>query len=303
MVDVTLLGTGGMMPLPYRWLTSLMIRYNGSSLLIDCGEGTQITMKQRGWSANPIDVICFTHYHADHISGLPGLLLDMANSDRTEPVTLIGPKGLERVVSGLRVIAPELPFEVRLIEFSGEWETFELFGYRLKAFKVNHSITCYGYSFEVDRAGRFDKDAAVANNIPLEFWSRLQSGETIVSGDVTYEPSMVMGPDRKGIKVTYCTDTRPVPSITENAAGSDLCILEGMYGEAEDAPKALKKKHMTMQEAAKIAAQAGVRELWLTHFSPSMGRAKKYEAEIKEIFPSSLIPKDGESRELNFEED
>jgi ribonuclease Z len=303
MVDVTLLGTGGMMPLPYRWLTSLMIRYNGSSLLIDCGEGTQITMKQRGWSANPIDVICFTHYHADHISGLPGLLLDMANSDRTEPVTLIGPKGLERVVSGLRVIAPELPFEVKLTEFSGEGESFELFGYRLKSFKVNHSVTCYGYTFEIDRAGRFDKDAAVANNIPLEFWSRLQNGETIVSGDVTYEPSMVMGPDRKGIKVTYCTDTRPVPAITENAAGSDLCILEGMYGEAEDAPKALKKKHMTMQEAAAIAAQAGVHELWLTHFSPSMGRAKKYETEIKEIFPSSLIPKDGETRELNFEED
>ena len=303
MVDVTLLGTGGMMPLPYRWLTSLMIRYNGSSLLIDCGEGTQITMKQRGWSANPIDVICFTHYHADHISGLPGLLLDMANSDRTEPVTLIGPKGLERVVSGLRVIAPELPFEVKLTEFSGEGESFELFGYRLKSFKVNHSVTCYGYTFEIDRAGRFDKDAAVANNIPLEFWSRLQNGETIVSDDVTYEPSMVMGPDRKGIKVTYCTDTRPVPAITENAAGSDLCILEGMYGEAEDAPKALKKKHMTMQEAAAIAAQAGVRELWLTHFSPSMGRAKKYETEIKEIFPSSLIPKDGETRELNFEED
>ncbi|MBP5762926.1 MAG: ribonuclease Z, partial [Lachnospiraceae bacterium] len=275
MVDVTLLGTGGMMPLPYRWLTSLMIRYNGSSLLIDCGEGTQITMKQRGWSANPIDVICFTHYHADHISGLPGLLLDMANSDRTEPVTLIGPKGLERVVSGLRVIAPELPFEVKLLEFSGDGETFELFGYRLKSFKVNHSVTCYGYTFEIDRAGRFDKDAAVANNIPLEFWSRLQSGETIVSGDVTYEPSMVMGPDRKGIKVTYCTDTRPVPAITENAAGSDLCILEGMYGEAEDAPKALKKNHMTMQEAANVAAQAGVHELWLTHFSPSMGRAKK----------------------------
>ncbi|MBP5253701.1 MAG: ribonuclease Z, partial [Lachnospiraceae bacterium] len=224
-------------------------------------------------------------------------------SDRTEPVTLIGPKGLERVVSGLRVIAPELPFEVKLLEFSGEGETFELFGYRLKSFKVNHSVTCYGYTFEIDRAGRFDKDAAVANNIPLEFWSRLQSGETIVSGDVTYEPSMVMGPDRKGIKVTYCTDTRPVPAITENAAGSDLCILEGMYGEAEDAPKALKKKHMTMQEAANVAAQAGVHELWLTHFSPSMGRAKKYEAEIKEIFPAALIPKDGETRELNFEED
>jgi ribonuclease Z len=302
MVDVTLLGTGGMMPLPYRWLTSLMIRYNGSSLLIDCGEGTQITMKQRGWSANPIDVICFTHYHADHISGLPGLLLDMANSDRTEPVTLIGPKGLERVVSGLRVIAPELPFEVKLTEFSGEGESFELFGYRLKSFKVNHSVTCYGYTFEIDRAGRFDKDAAVANNIPLEFWSRLQNGETIVRGDVTYEPSMVMGPDRKGIKVTYCTDTRPVPAITENAAGSDLCILEGMYGEAEDAPKALKKKHMTMQEAAVIAAQAGVHELWLTHFSPSMGRADRYANAVKNIFPRTVIPKDGETMELNFEE-
>ena len=229
MVDVTLLGTGGMMPLPYRWLTSLMVRYNGSSLLIDCGEGTQIAMRERGWSPNPIDVICFTHYHADHISGLPGLLLDMANSDRTAPVTIIGPRGLERVVSGLRVIAPELPFEVVLKEFSGNEETFKMFGYRLKAFRVNHSITCYGYTFEIDRAGRFDKTAAEQKNIPLQFWSRLQKGEIITDGDVTYEPSMVMGPDRKGIKIIYCTDTRPVPVITENAAGSDLCILEGMY--------------------------------------------------------------------------
>jgi len=303
MVDVTLLGTGGMMPLPYRWLTSLMIRYNGSSLLIDCGEGTQIAMRERGWSANPIDVICFTHYHADHISGLPGLLLDMANSDRTEPVTVIGPKGLERVVNGLRVIAPELPFEVRLREFSGEGEVFEIFGYRLKAFRVSHSVPCYGYTFEVDRAGKFDRDAAVGNNIPLEFWSRLQSGETVTEDGMTYVPEMVMGPARKGIKITYCTDTRPVPVISENAAGSDLCILEGMYGDAEDAPKALKKKHMTMQEAAGIAASAEVKHLWLTHFSPSMGKAKRYEAQIREIFPDSLIPKDGETMELNFEED
>ena len=302
MVDVTLLGTGGMMPLPYRWLTSLMVRYNGSSLLIDCGEGTQIAMRERGWSPNPIDVICFTHYHADHISGLPGLLLDMANSDRTAPVTIIGPRGLERVVSGLRVIAPELPFEVVLKEFSGNEETFEMFGYRLKAFRVNHSITCYGYTFEIDRAGRFDKTAAEQKNIPLQFWSRLQKGEIITDGDVTYEPSMVMGPDRKGIKITYCTDTRPVPVITENAARSDLCILEGMYGDEEEAAKALKKKHMTMQEAAQIAADADVAELWLTHFSPSMGRADRYANAVKNIFPRTVIPKDGETMELNFEE-
>ena len=302
MVDVTLLGTGGMMPLPYRWLTSLMVRYNGSSLLIDCGEGTQIAMRERGWSPNPIDVICFTHYHADHISGLPGLLLDMANSDRTEAIDIYGPKGLERVVSGLRVIAPELPFEVRLHEFSGPEQIIETHGYRLKAFKVNHSVTCYGYTFEIDRAGKFDKDAAVAAGIPLEYWSRLQNGESITAGDVTYVPSMVMGPDRKGIKLTYCTDTRPVPVIAENAAGSDLCILEGMYGDPEDEQKALKKKHMTMYEAAQIAADACVDKLWLTHFSPSMGRASRYASDVKKIFENTLIPEDGETMELNFEE-
>lgn len=96
MLDVCLLGTGGMMPLPYRWLTSLMMRYNGSSILIDCGEGTQIAIKEKGWSFKPIDVICFTHFHGDHISGLPGLLLTMGNADRKEPLTLIGPRGLEK---------------------------------------------------------------------------------------------------------------------------------------------------------------------------------------------------------------
>lgn len=153
MLDVCLLGTGGMMPLPYRWLTALMVRYNGSSVLIDCGEGTQIAIKEKGWSFKPIDVICFTHYHGDHISGLPGLLLTMGNADRTEPLTLVGPKGLERVVNSLRVIAPELPFSIKYIEITEPEQTFEMNGYRLKAFRVNHNVTCYGYSMEIDRAG------------------------------------------------------------------------------------------------------------------------------------------------------
>src|SRR5574344_1126800 len=143
MLDLCLLGTGGMMPLPKRWLTALMTRYNGSSLLIVCGEGTQLAIKECGWSFNPIDVICFTHYHADHISGLPGLLLTMGNADRTKPVTMIGPKGLERVVNSLRVIAPELPFELKFIELTSDTESIDICGYHIDAFRVNHNIVCY----------------------------------------------------------------------------------------------------------------------------------------------------------------
>ena len=161
MLDVCLLGSGGMMPLPYRFLTALMTRFNGSSLLIDCGEGTQVAVKERGWSFKPIDVICFTHYHGDHISGLPGLLLTMGNADRREPLTLIGPKGLERVVSCLRVIAPELPFPIIYREIEGPEQTFEMNGYRLKAFRVNHNVLCYGYTLEIDRAGKFDVERAI----------------------------------------------------------------------------------------------------------------------------------------------
>ena len=175
MLDVCLVGTGGMMPLPRRWLTALMTRYNGSSLLIDCGEGTQVAIKEKGWSFKPIDVICFTHYHGDHISGLPGLLLTMGNADRTEPLTLIGPRGLERVVNALRVIAPELPFEIRFIEITKPEEVIELNGYRITAFKVNHNVICYGYTLEILRQGKFSPvrafviDAAAKINFTAPF--------------------------------------------------------------------------------------------------------------------------------------
>ena len=238
MLDVCLLGTGGMMPLPRRYLTSFLARYNGSSLMIDCGEGTQVAVKEKGWSFKPIDVICFTHYHGDHISGLPGLLLTMGNADRREPLTLIGPKGLERVVSCLRVIAPELPFPIIYQEIQGAEQTFELNGYRLKAFRVNHNVLCYGYTIEIDRAGKFDVERARANEIPQKYWSRLQKGEVIEDGGRVLTPDMVLGPQRKGIKLTYCTDTRPVPVIAECAKQADLFICEGMYGEEDKIEKA-----------------------------------------------------------------
>lgn len=300
MLDVCLLGCGGMMPLPYRWLTALMTRFNGSSLLIDCGEGTQVAIKEKGWSFKPIDVICFTHYHGDHISGLPGLLLTMGNADRTEPLTLIGPKGLERVVNALRIIAPELPFELKFIEVTQPEETFELNGYRLKAFRVNHNVLCYGYTMEIDRAGKFDPKRAMEHEIPKTYWKHLQKGETVEVDGNTYTPDMVLGPPRKGIKLTYCTDTRPTKSIRENAIGSDLFICEGMYGEDEKDAKAVEYKHMTMYEAAELAKETAVEELWLTHYSPSLNRPEEYMEKVCKIFPNAKAGKDGMSTELMF---
>ena len=301
MLDVCLLGSGGMMPLPYRWLTSLMTRFNGSSLLIDCGEGTQIAIKEKGWSFKPIDVICFTHYHGDHISGLPGLLLTMGNADRKEPLTLIGPKGLERVVSALRVIAPELPFPIIYKEIEGAEQTFELNGYRLKAFRVNHNVLCYGYTMEIDRAGKFDVERAKEQEIPQKYWKHLQKGETIETGNGILTPDMVLGPPRKGLKLTYTTDTRPTNSIRENAKDSDLFICEGMYGEKEKAAKAVEYKHMTFYEAAHLAKDAQVKEMWLTHYSPSLTKPEEYMDEVRRIFPEAKAGKDRMSRELAFE--
>mgnify|MGYP002554152928 CR=1 FL=1 len=300
MLDVCLLGSGGMMPLPYRFLTSLMTRFNGSSLMIDCGEGTQVAVKEKGWSFKPIDVICFTHYHGDHISGLPGLLLTMGNADRTEPLTLIGPKGLERVVNALRVIAPELPFSIIFKEITQNEQDFEVKGYHIHAFRVQHNVTCYGYTIQIPRAGRFHAEKAKELGIPLTFWSHLQKGETMTDGDKVYTPDMVMGEKRKGIKVTYVTDTRPLPIIAEQAKDADLFICEGMYGEPDKLAKAKEYKHMTFYEAAQLAKEAEVAEMWLTHYSPSLTHPEEYMDEVKKIFPNSIAAKDKRTVELTF---
>ena len=303
MLEICLLGTGGMMPLPYRWLTSMLARYNGSSILVDCGEGTQIALKEKGWSPNPIDIICFTHFHADHISGLPGMLLAMGNSERTTPLTIIGPKGVTGVVESLRVIARELPFEIRYIELSSKEQVIEFDGYRIVAFKVNHNITCYGYSIEIDRAGKFDPDKAKDNNIEMKYWSRLQKGETIEADDGRIlTQDMILGPSRKGLKVTYCTDTRPCENIVTHAKDSDLFICEGMYGEEDKIEKAKEHKHMTFYEAAQMAKDAQVKEMWLTHYSPSLVNPAEFLPETRKIFGNTVAAKDGRTVDLLFED-
>lgn len=301
MIDVCLLGTGGMMPLPNRALTSLMLRYNGSSILIDCGEGTQIAVKKCGWSFKPIDVICFTHYHADHISGLPGLLLTLGNAERTEPLLMIGPKRLEKTVNALRTIAPELPFPILFHELKETEETIPLGDLILHAYRVNHNVTCYGYSVELNRAGKFDIEKAKANHVPMPCWSSLQKQESLEYEGVIYTQDMVLGSPRKGLKLAYCTDTRPTDSIVKYAKDADLFICEGMYGEDGKEEKAKEYKHMTMYEAAELARKAEVKELWLTHYSPSLVRPEQYEDKVRRIYSNTVIPRDGRVCELKFE--
>ena len=303
MLDVCLLGTGGMMPLPKRYLTSLMVRYNGSSLLIDCGEGTQVSIREKGWSVNPIDTICFTHYHGDHISGLPGLLLSMGNAERVKPLTLIGPKGLEKVVNCLRVIAPELPFDIIYKEIDENEFSTDIDGLTLEAFKVNHSITCYGYSLMLPRTGKFSVERAKDEGIPVKLWNPLQKGETVEFDGKVYTPDMVLGPPRKCIKLTYCTDTRPISVIAEKAKGADLFICEGMYGEKDKQKKAVENRHMTFYEAASLAKEAGVKEMWLTHYSPSLVWPEQYLNEVREVFSNTKCAKDRKSVTLIYEDD
>ena len=302
MLDICLLGTGGMLPLPYRYLTSLMVRYNGSSILIDCGEGTQNSIRIKGLSFKPIDVICITHFHADHISGLPGMLLTRGNAERTEPLTMIGPKGLEKVVNSLRIIAPELPFEIKFIELENESQIIDICGLKIEAFKVNHRVTCYGYNIILDRAGKFDVEKAKALGLPVNYWSLLQKGETVTYEGKEYTGDMVMGEARKGLKCTYCTDTRPIPSIADFAKDADLFICEGMYGEDDKIDKAKEHKHMTMKEAANLAKKAEVKEMWLTHFSPATNRPAEFEDMVRSIFPHAVIGKDRMDKELKFED-
>lgn len=303
MLDITLLGTGGMMPLPRRWVTSLLVRYNGASLLIDCGEGTQIALREKGWSFKPVNTILLTHFHADHIAGLPGFFLTMGNSDRTEPVTVIGPRGLSRIMTAVRTIAPELPFEVNFIEIDGNEQTFLIDGMEITAFRVQHNIVCYAYEIAVKRKGRFDAARAKAQEIPLRFWNPLQRGETIEDGARIYTPEMVLGEERKGLKVVYATDTRPVPAITEHALNADLFVCEGMYGEPGMDKKAREHRHMTMQEAAQIGKDAQPVNMWLTHYSPSLVRPDQYMSSVHAIYPNVVAAKDGQEITLKFEDE
>ena len=299
MIDITLLGTGGMYPLPERALTSLYVRFEGRAVLIDCGEGTQMQMRRFGLRFKPIEAIFITHFHADHMAGLPGLLLTLGNEGRTEPLTMYGPVGLEKTVNSLRAIFPELPYEIRFREFGMDSSAvFSCIGLDVTVFPADHGIDCLGFCFNLNRQGKFDPQAAKARGIPQKLWGRLQKGECVEG----FTPADVLGAPRKGIRFLYCTDTRPVPGIEACGTDADLMILEGMFGEPEKHARAETSHHMMMQEAAQLAAKTCARELWLTHYSPANPEPELFEGVLKEIFENTVIAKDGQAMTLQFRE-
>lgn len=304
MLDICLLGTGGMMPMPARFLTSMMARLNGRLLLIDCGEGTQVTLKMQGWGFKAIDVICFTHYHADHISGLPGMLLTIGNAGRTEPLVLIGPEGLQEVVEGLRKIAPELPFpiEYKVIQ-DKDTQPIQVNEFCIKYLFVEHLISCVAYRIDVERKGKFDVKKANALKLPKTVWSVLQKGGIVEHNGKQYTSDMVMGKERKGISVSYCTDSRPVKRLIPFISHSDLFICEGMYGENEKIEKAIENKHMLFSEAAKLAKEAMVSKLWLTHFSPALSEPELFLENAVSIFENTILGEDRKCETLFFQEE
>jgi len=309
MLDVCLLGTGGMMPLPNRFLTSLMCRLNGKMLVIDCGEATQISIALLGWGFKSIDVICFTHFHADHVSGLPGLLLAMSNAGREDDVTLIGPAGLVNVVKGLTVIAPRLPFNVNCIEITSDKfpEISEngilVADFKITAAKAKHQIPCLSYRLDVMRKGKFDADKAKSLNIPIKLWNEIQKNGHATFDGMQYFDHMVMGEPRKGLSVAYCTDSRPAKFLPGFVNGVDLFICEGLYGDNDKKEKAAEHGHMIFSEAAEIARAGSVKELWLTHFSPAMTNPKEFLKNARDIFPNSYAGYDRMCKTLVFEDE
>ncbi len=301
MLDVVLLGTGGMMPMPNRFLSSMMLRVNGRLVLVDCGEGTQVSLKNVGWGFKHIDAILFTHYHADHISGLPGMLLAIANAGRTEPLALFGPKGLMYVVEGLRRIAQELPFLIEYYELAKPDDgAYQVAGLEMAFLPVEHSVPCLAYQFLLRRQGRFDAEKAKALGLPRQYWSKLQRGDAVVLDGKTYTKAMVLGEERKGLKLTYCTDSRPTKLLSAFAKDSDLFVCEGMYGEEEKLPKALQNKHMLFREAAQLAKEAQAKRLWLTHFSPALKEPEAYLEAAQAVFAPTELGFDGKTETLLF---
>jgi ribonuclease Z len=303
MIDVALLGTGGTLPLPDRFLSAALVRFGGELILVDCGEGTQVSLRKLGWGLKDIGTILLTHFHADHVSGIPGLLLTIGNSGRTreEPLTIAGPRGVQRVVESLRVIAPHLPFPVRYRELTGRAdESLAVGPLAVTACPTDHDIPCLAFKLSLSRAPAFQPDRAQALGLPVTVWKLLQRGQSVEHGGRTVQPEEVLGPPRPGLAFAFVTDTRPTRELVEFVTDVDLLICEATYGDPADRPKAIENKHMTFAEAATLGAAARARRLWLTHFSPALPNPGYFRREAEAIFPAVVLGQEHLAATLAF---
>ena len=270
-MEAFVLGCGGMMPLPYRHLTSVLLRRDGDLFLFDCGEGTQVSLKRLNLKWKKIDAIFISHTHADHVTGLPGIMMLNSQVERTEPLYIYGPpKVAEYVGSSRKVLDMYINYPVIVKEITAPCVVHEGDGFYVRAFPLQHTKTCVGYTLEeLDRPGEFNPDKALELGVPRgPLWGRLQRGEAVQgeNGSVV-NPDDVMGKSRSGRKFSFVTDTMYLPSIADEVRGSDLLICEGMFDDS-CADQAKEKKHMTSRQAATIARDANVRRMAMIHYSP-----------------------------------
>ena len=308
MIDVTLIGTAALAPIPERALTSALLTCGGHSILFDCGEGTQSAARKAGVSLMKTDIIALTHYHGDHIFGIPGLMQTMFSAGRTETLYFAGPEGLADVISSFMKLIGPLTYDVALIEVPEDGLKLSevIDGWpkaaRLSSFPTKHRCVSQGYSFTLSRAGKFSPEKAEALGVPLKQWRVLQNGASVEVEGRTVLPEQVLGEPRKGLKVIFTGDTAFCGSVIEAAKGADLMICDSTYGENEQAGLAVERGHMNFSQAAMTASSAGVKELWLSHYSQMITRPNVYLPNALEIFGNAVCGYDGLSKTLRFEE-
>lgn len=299
MIDVCLAGTGGMLPLPDRWLTCFWLEYNGKAALIDCGEGTQISLAAHGRKLSRLNMLLITHTHADHISGLPGLLLSLGNYGKTSPLKIYGPEGIREVIASLCCICPVLPFPIEVTALSAaEMSRFLWNDMTIEALPLRHGIHCLGYAFTLRRKPVFNPQKAKALGIDVKLWSTLHTGQSITVSGTEITPGMVTDGMRAPLRITYMTDSLYFDGMVDFAADSDLLVCEGMYGDDAYLPKMQEKGHMVFSQSAALAARANVKRLWLTHYSPALIAPMDYREQVQAIFPDTVISRDGETMVL-----
>ncbi len=299
MIDVCLLGTGGMLPLKDRFLTSLYIEKDGKALLIDCGEGTQVAMGVHGIKMSKIEMLLITHSHADHITGLPGLLLSIGNCSRTSPLDVYLPESCLETVKSMMSVCGYLPYEV-IFHTLPDNEPAEIDAGKidemltLTTLPLKHSVECIGYSMSFAKKPVFAPEKAKALGVPVQFWKQLHAGGSVTLDDGTViTTEQVTNESRDSIKITYTTDSLPLDEIVPFAENADLFICEGMYGSLDKKESMNGKGHMLMQDACELASKAGAKRLWLTHYSPAEKNPEEFENELKGIFENVSISVDG----------